>query len=439
MLRAVLIALAGSAIGAPAAAAASFVQPVRVQNDHGAFAGPVVAGDHLVWAKTKRHGQIVVQALGPDRRTHAVGRLRLRKVSFNNVGLEGAPGRVGVVASGFDYAGRDYEIERYCGTWIAPLEGPLRRIETAHTRCPALRLSGALTALDSSTEFEQHPTTVRGTAFDGAPVDRAFENVKGFDLNDPWALVQHDVTKRSNVIDLRSGALRWRPPWMIEPRLDDDGSVVGTVRAPRYRSQVAYATPDDPVAHRLPVIARYVNLVPRRGVYAFATPSRVGVVDRAGTVRTLRTFARPTRLDFDGARVAWASTPCALVEIAVWDLAGAPPTLPLRCDLAKPRSTRIHLQEDEDGLFGRPRLRCPAASRHGCRGEWRLVRRSRGRQLEMARGFFQIAPGTTVPPGNYAAGVLDAPRKRRFDATLVLQARGVDRVRRYAVVVTRPS
>lgn len=85
--------------------------------------------------------------------------------------------------------------------------------------------------------------------------------------------------------------------------------------------------------------------------------------------------------DFDGRRLTWATQPCALTTIQVWDLDTPPPT-PAREDCT-PAVAAPTARLGTAGRALRVRLTCPAAPEHGCAGSIHadLVTRRGGRRV----------------------------------------------------------
>lgn len=119
--------------------------------------------------------------------------------------------------------------------------------------------------------------------------------------------------------------------------------------------------------------------------------------------------------DFDGERVSWTTSPCAVVGIATWDLEGEPPAMPAGpCPWPQLRS-RVVRADLENGRLA-AKVVCPADSPLGCRGY--LTVRAGAIQIGVRRASasgYALAPGESATARTELSrgGVCSAGRRAR--------------------------
>jgi hypothetical protein len=97
---------------------------------------------------------------------------------------------------------------------------------------------------------------------------------------------------------------------------------------------------------------------------------------------------------FDGARLAWATRPCAQTLIQVWDLAGAPPP-PEHCVTARPARRAVRIPDTHALPVT---LACPPVPAQGCHGYLEAaLYKPHGRRLltDTALQAYTLPAGTT--------------------------------------------
>jgi hypothetical protein len=278
--------------------------------------------------------------------------------------------------------------------------------------------------------------SISGTGANGSPVERKYNLAGLLALRGPWLAVASPTAQSIDVFDWQTGAKSYRVTGTLsKPAIDEDGSVLFVAGSGASR-QLAYATPGEPSVHPVSIAgANAVQVFSPGGAYAiaagsghysFATPNAVTVFNRSGTVLSAPAPSFFNGPSVDGTRVAWASRPCALVNVTVWDLTTAPPGSSTNCSLPQP-STRgadpVRPGQYSDYGATIP-LSCPPTSPQGCAGELTVKAHHHGQAITGSTTF-AIAPATSdrVPLGLNQHGRRAFVRpNHRYPALLTMHA-----------------
>ncbi len=398
------------------------------------FAGPVVAGDRVVWAVRTPKGAVTVRVAESDGRTVDILRLRADRSDYGAISLEAAGARVALARSGERCSDLDcrYLFPVTEDVWSGVVGEPLARLEGCGTPGPSCRTEetrcrGGATSL-SPTHYAS--STCRGLELRelASATTRRFEDEHEPRLAGRYLASIRNPASRAEppelrVRDLQADALAYRVelarsdvphPNRVAVHLQADAKVV-LAWFDGQRRRIAWASPAEPVLHAVDApgepggLAR--DLVAYRRFGGVLQPqSEVGLVGLDGRIAARFTFTAPFGglsygLAWDGERLAWAQRPCETVFIAVVDLARAePPPSPsgAPCPRAK-IVTRKPVRVDRAGRFS-VTLSCPAEPALGCAGTLRLVASAPGRAGRRrgagSDGRFSLAfLGYAIQPG----------------------------------------
>ena len=369
-------------------------------------APPRLAGDRVVWATHSEagFGLHVAGHDGSQAASHTIGTPDHGYYSL--LQLAASPARMAVSLYERDCAG-------YCnlepsetlfrGTLSAPLGEPPARLDP---ECQSIDETPRVDVWEDVVAYRDacsHRTVVRDLAAPpGEP--RAFEYPEALAIQvaGPYLL-----TREGDALILRewrTGAERFRldripTNWALQA----DGKV-GLVRSSKADTYVLWRSADDPREHL--VAADVEPGILMADDMLVLSPRGGGIAVRRLDGSLVAESRTARQHDFDGRRLAWSHRPCALLGILTWDLEGEAPEMPPgRCPLAGNRRTELTA---DFSRFSPPERRygttpalieCPPGPRLGCIGRVRLVapdaRPGRKGTVEMAKGFYAMAPGET--------------------------------------------
>ncbi len=376
MLRSLRLTILVLLATAPAAAADLLpmdVRSLRPPQQRPNVAGPVLAGDRVVWAEQSTGLEYRVRSWRRGEPPRDVGTLPVitdewRPYEDRQVGLAASPSRVLASVLDVAYGDRIADYSR-ASVWTGPLSGPLtelsRRAQGQNpSRSSVLATEGAH-AVDHVIFAEDAPGAA-GVSFPG-------ESVRA--LAGDLALLGSTGTLR--VVRWREGGelYRFDATGVVTTALQADGKAALVLR----RGDVlvpAWTSREEPFPHPLPVEERSGFSVAIGGDrIAYATEQDVGVLTLDGRVVQLYDapdrFADVTRgaagFAFDGTRLAWNARRCAATFVVSTTVGEPPPRLP-DAQCRPPRPSPYVFRLDRRGGWVTVTLTCPAAAANGCDG-----------------------------------------------------------------------
>jgi hypothetical protein len=333
-------------------------------------AGPVLAGEEVVWAQARRDRGFDLLASTAAGRGERIGSFPPARFAGEVLAhLSASSTRVAVAATRFESSGYPYGQDFF----TAPVSGSF---EALGERCPtpvrdvsrAVDVSGDAVAYRRCSPDEWSTFVVRdfGGPFPGeqrvpgAPAGAV--RVAGRYV----AALEDQATERLNVsaivvYDRITGELAYRVPREASSRgiaslaLQDDGKVAFSFAPGSGGQQIAWASQTEPFPHVLGLPRRHkygVQIVDDRIGYIGAQASsgaraEVGVTDLTGASQRIGNNAEEyvfrEDFDFDGERIAWWSYGCTTALIHVASVAAAPaPSRPRTgCALRFTRRPRV--------------------------------------------------------------------------------------------------
>ena len=358
---AALALLLGTGGGAVPALAASEITPTGADpspqtatDPLAEFAGPVLAGDAVVWAEQRLDGTYRVIA------RDASGRRELaRGATRRSLSLDGAPTLVGLLT----------ERELFSG----PPAGDLSSAADCTTGCGGVAVTdGALAFQRARGDARAVDVEVINLSPDGTASTRTFRDAPGhFALAGRFLATENFDKTRLTVYDRISGETVYS---LARAGYDFDVQADGTTVFQTSRTQLAYATVAEPRPHPLSLgqsgpgerSDSAVSLAGDRVV--IGNGRRFTLETLAGAVRDLPELpALQGGFDFDGRRLAFAVKPCLVTSVVTWDVDDAtfPATPGGPCRAARIASVSRRVSARSKVAV---RLACPADPLLGCPG-----------------------------------------------------------------------
>lgn len=475
-LFALLFLLCGSA----SASAQNTTLRVRVPNTNsrgeGLFAGPVLVGDGVAWGEANARG-FLLRSADPGGQIRSLGQVNLPFGNTVSAVLAGAPGRLAFsVASEDEDKGMNFT-PLFAAVLQGSPQGPLGTVASCllthghrghnSATCPFCEDAQFTPIAVTTDAFAfggcSRPLAIASTGPDGSEVIQHPPYDSLLDLKGRWLATRSaGASPVLTVSDWRTGGVLYQIP--VKPTTDavlnEDGSALisldGRSQIPGDKSNtVVYSTPANPNPRPLPTTGIRADYVGHHSIAAggdnfvfasapayaahdpLAAPEHIAVVSARGQVRSA-----PTPTVFGGAlsvsadRLTWATRPCAIVNIQVWDLTGPPPApTPTRCSTPKLFAHRAHTHIEYDYLNGPSLvasipLACPRRSPQGCIASLKLSPPLPFSGFIPPSGPILIAPGThamaslTIGYTDRLLGETHIRRNSKFRATITMTAQG---------------
>jgi hypothetical protein len=411
-LRLTALALAAAILTPSAAAARNVVIPVPIAQPGGflQLVGPRLAGSSIVWAEQNSRGGIDVRRAGSTGTVRPVASLP-RPGRLVALVLEASPRRVGLseLACGPDCS-REITADRVLE---GPLAGPLAHVIGCSPdsipcgnamNCvvpPAVDVWEHAVAIGSTCGT---PSFVRDHSGGSGYTDTTLPGVEGARIAGRYLIWRESLPSGKSdlvVYDRTAGheAYRIAAPF-ADVDIQEDGKVAFTIPEPGEsgRARIAWASLDEPVAHVVGTARGYPSLLiasdriaVRDGPAASRQPLKV--LTLSGQVQARALDEAPIgSFDFDGARLAWASQPCADAHVLAWDLSQPrPPAAPRgACPAAMVDQARLAIRTDRRTALW---MRCAPRGALGCMGKLRLLADAGTARYLIASVSYHVHPG----------------------------------------------
>ena len=419
-IAALLATVAVALVLAPAAPAA---EPVAVAYRPDLAQTPVLAGDRVLWID----GIVALDVFGAPAAGGRAGKLISAGADWPRpLSLAASPTRAALAFqedSAPDGAGRQEYV--YSRLLAGPSAGPLAfRGGSPDDASSGDRVHGADIAGDVLVAVRSAPgaasgvsdrparITVQDLAADGPETDLVAPSnaTLGARVSAAGAFVAYTVLGAQGaatliVADRTTGAEVTRLPFAQAPDTFDvqaDGTVAVAESLAATRQRVGWARPGDTALRPLVASTLRFGLVLAGDRVAYARATSAGAVEivvqalDGPFVPASFPIATPTGYDFDGTRVAFASSECVYTAIADGVPAGgATPAgpCPRAKALARPVRPAVALTPRRRAVP--VRLSCPMAGEAGCRGRVVLTYTRRdGRPARLVKRGFTLARGT---------------------------------------------
>jgi hypothetical protein len=376
--RVALILIMGSfaAAAVPGASeAVSYKISIPLTPGRSDVAGPVFAGDNLIWGRGAPGGYEIVT----EGSMHEVQKLRIRGArhlyspSFG-ARITASARRIGLslgISNCKDASACKYEADEtiFDGGFAGTLAHPFGRVAVC-TRYdsrygdegtpPPVAVSDDIVAYDDCHVVHVHDY------FPGAQAaSREVPGGVGISLAGDYIAVDRSAQAGVVVTNWRTG----QDLYSVKTDsfdVQDDGKLAFTTAD----GKLAWMSPGDPVQHVVVAHDTAAQIVDDRIAYEASDADGFGTAleerDLEGRlVAAARDDAIYSGFDFDGSRLTWITKPCVSAAVVVWDGVGRPPALRGQCPI--PRYVRGSARLDaRRHLF--VRLRCPPRTGLGCPG-----------------------------------------------------------------------
>jgi len=388
------------------------------RQDEAGSVGPALAGDHVIWARTARHGyDVVTQAIDGSTARH--DRISAPTDGERAMSLTASPRRfalsIGIMRATVPSCKACTYITAYDALFTARVGTPPQLVH----RCTEAKGCGPRCARTDTDVSEDvvidsrclETLTLRDYGTGATPPVKRYDACGGKLAGNVLAMNvpgRCEPTAETVVDNWRTGTRMYalKPP-VGGFDVQADGKLAFPEFVSSSKTGVDWASPAEPFPHRIATIPYWSGTVFRftNDLIAYAEPTFNPQGPTLGAIFEVRRLdgsivahtsdaGSPPRFDFDGRRLVWVTRPCELGAFVVWNLQGEPPAMPSgQCPAPHVAQRSVRIGDDRRLHF---KLNCPREPALGCEG-FISARAKRARHPHrlayLASGYFKFPPG----------------------------------------------